>query len=103
MANKKKKKLPVVLISVLGGVLLLGIFITVRINTYLKSKKTEKVITAVQERDINAEERRKGHGRVKGNLIGIFDKRVPQDSISVDSLSVNSDSLDISLSRKPQS
>lgn len=102
MANKKKKKLPVVLISVLGGVLLLGIFITVRINSYLKSKKTDKVTTAVQEPDINAEERRKGHGRVKGDLIGIFDKRTSQDSILVDSLNVNSDSLDIPLSKQPQ-
>lgn len=99
MANKKKKKLPVVLISVLGGVLLLGLFFTMRINSYLKSKKTDTVTTAVQEPDINAEELRKGHGRVKGDLIGIFDKRLLGDSTMVDSLGkvVPADTLDASL------
>ncbi len=93
MANKKKKKVPVVLISILAAVLFLGIFITVRINSYLKSKKTAKVETAVQEPDIQAEERRKGHGRTKGDLIGIFDKRISVDSLATDSLNLENDTI----------
>lgn len=71
----KKKKFPIWIV-VVGAVALLGIFVTIRINTYLKEKKNNKVQTAVVEPEINSDETRKGYKNAGNeNVIDIFNKQ----------------------------
>lgn len=107
MKKKKKKKVSIVLIAVVLGVLFLGIFITIKVNTFLKAKKSERVQTAIQEPNIQPEERKKGFGTKGGDLIGIFDSKFIPDSLKTDSLDANVDSMFIkspeNISNEPSS
>lgn len=100
--KKKKKKVSIVLISIIAGVLFLGIFITIKINGFLKAKKTERVQTAIQEPNIQPEERKKGFGTKGGDLIGIFDNKFISDSLKTDSLDANLDSMFIKSPEKEE-
>lgn len=82
MKTNNKKKFPVVLVAILVTLLFLGIFITIRINNFLKEGRNQSVETALQEPEIDAEERRRGFGATQGDLIGIFDKQLQADSLA---------------------
>jgi len=75
--NKKKKKFPVWMF-VVGGLVIGAIFITIRINSYMKNKKKDRIETAAVEPDIDNEEKRKGMGAAKGDLVGLFN---PYDAV----------------------
>lgn len=84
MAAKKangKKKFPIWII-VVAVVMIAGIFITIRINSYLKEKKAKKMQTAVVEPDIDGDQTRKGYKSMENeSLMDVFSKQ-REDSIA---------------------
>lgn len=83
----KKKKFPI-WIPIVAAVAILGVFVTIKVNTYLKEKKGGRVKTAVVEPEILADETRKGYKNLgNDSMIDIFNKE-RGDSLEVDSLAL---------------